>query len=68
MEIWRCILCEFRYDSKLGCGSVIPAGTKFEDIPEDWVCPICGAGKNDFRKIEFAQRTILGTFAKGNNI
>ena len=28
----------------------VAAGTKFEDVPEDWVCPICGAGKEDFVK------------------
>ena len=54
MEKWRCMLCEYRYDSELGCGSLIPAGTKFHDLPEDWVCPACGAKKDDFRKIEFA--------------
>ena len=52
MEIWRCILCEYKYDSKLGCGSRIPAGTKFHDLSEGWICPACGAGKYDFRKKE----------------
>ncbi len=28
----------------------IPKGTKFEDLPDDWTCPICGAGKEDFEK------------------
>ena len=32
-------------------GSVAP-GTKWEDLPRDWVCPICGAGKDEFEKIE----------------
>jgi rubredoxin len=30
----------------------MPAGTRFEDLPEDWHCPSCGAGKKMFRKIE----------------
>ena len=30
------------------CGYVYDPGTAFEDIPEDWVCPICGVGKGDF--------------------
>ena len=52
MEIWRCILCEYKYDSKLGCGSRIPAGTKLYDLLEGCVCPACRAGKDDFRKKE----------------
>ncbi|THG54338.1 rubredoxin, partial [Muribaculum caecicola] len=30
----------------------IPAGTSFEDLPEDWLCPLCGVGKEDFSPIE----------------
>ena len=30
----------------------IAPGTKFEDIPDDWVCPLCGVGKEDFEKID----------------
>ncbi|HEC88893.1 MAG TPA: rubredoxin [Thermoplasmata archaeon] len=30
----------------------IPPGTPFENLPDDWVCPICGAGKGDFEGIE----------------
>ncbi len=55
MEKWRCILCEYRYDPEHVDGnSGIPAGTIFEDLPDEWVCPSCGARKKDFRKIEFA--------------
>jgi len=30
----------------------IPPGTPFEELPDDWVCPICGAGKEDFEEVE----------------
>ena len=32
------------------CG--IAPGTAFEDLPEDWVCPVCGVGKDDFQPVE----------------
>ena len=32
--------------------SSIAAGTAFEDIPDDWVCPLCGVGKDQFEKVE----------------
>ena len=48
-----CTVCEYIYDPELGDpdGDIKP-GTKFEDIPDDWVCPVCGAGKEDFEPIE----------------
>lgn len=44
-----CIVCQYIYDPVLGDpdGGIAP-GTAFEDIPEDWECPDCGVGKNDF--------------------
>ena len=41
--------CGYIYDPELGDpdGGIAP-GTAFEDIPDDWVCPICGLGKEDF--------------------
>jgi rubredoxin len=52
MEKWRCTVCGYIYDPAQGDpdGGVEP-GTAFEDIPEDWVCPVCGAPKDDFEKI-----------------
>ncbi len=52
MEKWRCTVCGYIYDPAEGDadGGVEP-GTAFEDIPEDWVCPVCGAPKDDFEKI-----------------
>ena len=52
MAKWRCIPCGYEYDPAQGDPEAnIPAGTAFEDLPEDWVCPLCGAGKSDFEKI-----------------
>jgi rubredoxin len=51
MEKWECIPCGYIYDPEIGDedGGIDP-GVSFEDLPEDWVCPLCGAGKEDFQK------------------
>ncbi len=44
-----CVVCGYIYDEELGdTDSNLAAGTRWEDVPEDWVCPDCGAGKDDF--------------------
>ncbi len=44
-----CEVCDYVYDPAEGDSSVgIKPGTAFEDLPNDWVCPICGAGKESF--------------------
>lgn len=44
-----CNLCGYVYDEELGAPDEgIKAGTKWEDVPEDWACPLCGATKEDF--------------------
>ncbi len=49
MKKWRCLVCDFFYDEALGLPfEGIPAGTRWEDVPDDWTCPDCGAGKADF--------------------
>ncbi len=50
---YKCTVCGYIYDPELGDpdGGIKP-GTPFEEIPDDWVCPICGAAKSDFEKIE----------------
>jgi len=51
VEKWVCLVCGYVYDEAVGDpDNGIPAGTKFEDLPEDWVCPICGVGKDQFEK------------------
>jgi len=49
---WRCIVCGYVFDEeKADPSHDIPPGTRFEDLPEDWVCPVCGASKDLFEKI-----------------
>lgn len=53
MSKWRCAVCDYVYDPELGdLDSGIEPGTAFEDIPEDWVCPICFVGKDQFEEIK----------------
>ncbi|TET16893.1 MAG: High molecular weight rubredoxin, partial [Dehalococcoidia bacterium] len=53
MAKYECAVCGYVYDPELGDpdGGVKP-GTPFEEIPDDWVCPVCGVGKDEFEKIE----------------
>ena len=49
MKKYICTVCSYIYDPQQGDpDSNIPPGTPFENIPEDWVCPLCGATKADF--------------------
>jgi len=51
MKQYVCSVCGYVYDEAKGLpGSGIAPGTKFEDLPGDWVCPICRAGKTEFRE------------------
>ncbi len=51
MEKWTCGICGYTYDPVEGDpdGGIAP-GTRFEDIPEDWVCPVCGVSKAEFNR------------------
>jgi len=52
MEKWECLVCGYIYDPAVGDpDNGVPAGTRFEDLPDDWVCPECGAEKNMFEKL-----------------
>ena len=49
MQKWICESCGFIYDPTDGDpDGGIPSGTAFEDIPDSWFCPVCGARKRDF--------------------
>jgi rubredoxin len=49
LQRWICESCGFIYDPDEGDpDGGIPAGTAFEDIPDTWFCPVCGARKRDF--------------------
>lgn len=51
MKKYRCVVCDWIYDPEVGDPeSGIAPGTAFEDIPNDWVCPVCGVGKEDFEE------------------
>ena len=53
MAKYICDICGYEYDPVNGDpDSGIAPGTAFEDIPEDWVCPLCGVGKDDFSPME----------------
>jgi rubredoxin len=43
-SLWRCATCKWLYKEK-------DQTMKFEDLPDDWKCPVCGSGKNAFEKI-----------------
>lgn len=50
---YKCLVCDHIYDPTEGDpdGGIAP-GTAFEDIPDDWMCPVCGAGKEDFEPLD----------------
>lgn len=52
-KTWHCVLCGFIYDEADGMPEDgIPAGTRWVDVPEDWICPDCSAAKADFEMVE----------------
>ncbi len=42
--MWRCSVCNYEYDEEV-------EGTPFEELPADWICPLCGAPKDAFEKV-----------------
>ena len=53
MKMYICIICGWVYDEKEGWPEEgIKPGTLWEDVPDDWVCPECGVGKEDFDMME----------------
>ena len=51
MDKYECSLCGYVYDPEEGDpGNGVAPGTAFEDIPDDWTCPVCGASKDQFEK------------------
>ncbi len=52
LKKYRCTVCGYVYDPEVGDpDGGIPPGTPFEDIPDDWVCPVCGVTKDQFEEI-----------------
>ena len=53
MKKYICGPCGYEYDPAVGDpDNGIAPGTAFEDLPEDWVCPVCGASKEEFSPVE----------------
>jgi len=52
MEKFKCNVCGYEYDPAKGDPeNGIPAGTPFEKLPENWVCPVCQVGKDNFERM-----------------
>jgi len=52
MSKYRCTVCNYIYDPAVGDSTQgISLGTAFEDLPDSWVCPDCGVGKDMFEKV-----------------
>ena len=60
-RVWECQICGWIYDEAAGSpDDGIPPGTRWEDIPDDWVCPECGATKDEFEML-----AVVGSKAPG---
>lgn len=52
MQKWQCTICGYIYDPAEGdVENGIAPGTSFEDLPDEWVCPVCGTGKDLFEQV-----------------
>ena len=53
MKKYVCVVCGYVYDPEEGDpDNGVDPGTKFDDIPDDWVCPVCGADKSQFEETD----------------
>ena len=53
MSRYKCTICGYVYDPAIGDEeNGVKAGTAFEDLPDDWTCPECGAGQDQFEPID----------------
>lgn len=53
MKKYVCDICDYIYDPAEGDpDNGVAPGTSFDDLPEDWVCPLCGASKDDFSEMD----------------
>jgi len=52
MDKFVCKVCGYIYDPAVGDeDNGVAAGVAFQDLPDDWVCPLCGVGKEDFEEV-----------------
>jgi rubredoxin len=53
MKKYVCLACGYIYDPEIGdTDNGVDPGTTWENVPEDWVCPLCGVGKDQFEEVE----------------
>jgi rubredoxin len=53
MQKYECIACGYIYDPEIGDpDNDVAAGTSWESVPEEWLCPLCGVGKDQFEPID----------------
>ena len=53
MKKYVCDVCGYIYDEEIGDpDNGVEAGTQWEDVPEDFLCPLCGVGKDEFSEVE----------------
>jgi len=53
MSIYKCSVCGYEYDPATGDPeNGIDKGTPFDELPDDWSCPVCGSGKNEFEPVD----------------
>jgi len=53
MDKYQCTVCGYIYDPELGdLDNGVEPGTPFESLPDEWECPVCGAPKSDFERID----------------
>ncbi len=59
MAEYECLICGYVYDPKAGDPEHgVPPNTPFEELPEDWTCPVCNAGKDEFEKVRSASSSL----------
>ena len=69
MQKWQCTLCPYVYDPVLGDPEAdIPPGTTFDELPNDWVCPECGAAKEFFEPLTDELRMTSQGRARGCDV
>jgi rubredoxin len=52
-KVWQCRTCGYLYDEAQGDpGEGLTPGTRWADVPDDWICPMCSTPKSDFDMVE----------------
>ena len=65
MKKYVCDVCGYVYDPEIGDpDNGVAAGTAWEDVPEDWVCPLCGVGKYQFSEDYCSRKRKRGCAAR----